>query len=1003
MFGIPSVGRAASLCILRESQSAELLEEVDEDDLTLDTGFSSEQSNEHSWTSLLSVAVPVVGCCIALQLFSLIVIISMLVVFAYLIWTVGAWRLKTFVQKLNEMDVVARKANRGLLQREMLSFGLGLSTSQALSACRLRVFICCRENVMFLSTLADRLVSAQFMKEERRRLVSSFYTEEMLDLVESSANSKSSHITQRGIGALLDLFVLHRSEVLRLLVLYFFRSPPTSTLTLLFYVFSELHRQIDKHIEQCRATERVHRVADGGSENSPWTMSDPILAHVSQRQAQVDRPADGDNRHINMRGSMWNAVNARTSPGSDLQEARPPPVVKKRGLPREERPRLKTLVRVGSLNVGTLTGKTREIADFMARRRIHVLCLQETRWKGSKAREIGDGIKLFYHGIEAKRNGMAIAVSEPLKEYVSSVNRVSDRIISLRVATEDGFWTVMSVYAPQCGCTEAEKEAFYDELDDVIRSAPEGDYITVAGDFNGHVGQDRKGFERVHGGRGFGRRNQEDERIVELAKAHDLAIASTFFIKRESQKITYCSGGRQSEIDYILVRRRFLKTVKNVKTIPGEEIAGQHRPVVADVCIALQKHTKAKREPRIRWWKLAGETQKTFRDKIIATGLPEPYGHIDSVWASAATTILTCARDTLGGTKGGRKGDRATWFWSEDVQKIGKAKKDAYKAWQKTKSLPLLAEYKLRKKEAKAAVARAKNAVMDELYDKLESSQAEKHVFRLAKARYRAFLDVTEVKAVKNVDVIINTLSRRRSREAKTHSALEPAKVNELDAVALALEDIITGITGGDLTADEVKRALQRVLSMNAFMNPNAKHTEVIAEEVELADNLDMSRQRGATREFAPPAPLCDEVYEVIASHDGVEQRDVHSFEDDDYSVERSRELMDELRMALAGRAVEFAARERKALAAFYGVSDTELEALEESLEREQPPADVAHAENQTDTLYESSAQGEELDDEWTSSVTSFAQNRARTLPSDLLSALRMRSVAEEVIGDVDD
>ncbi|EYC06789.1 hypothetical protein Y032_0074g893 [Ancylostoma ceylanicum] len=98
---------------------------------------------------------------------------------------------------------------------------------------------------------------------------------------------------------------------------------------------------------------------------------------------------------------------------SDLQEARPPPVIKKRRLPRDKRPRLKTLVRVGSLNTGTLTGKTREITDFMARRRIHVLCMQETRWKGSKAREIGDGIKLFYHGIEAKTNGVAIAVSEP--------------------------------------------------------------------------------------------------------------------------------------------------------------------------------------------------------------------------------------------------------------------------------------------------------------------------------------------------------------------------------------------------------------------------------------------------------------------------------------------------------------------------------------------------------------------------------------------------------------
>ncbi|EYB93783.1 hypothetical protein Y032_0179g754 [Ancylostoma ceylanicum] len=100
-----------------------------------------------------------------------------------------------------------------------------------------------------------------------------------------------------------------------------------------------------------------------------------------------------------MEGSLRKRVKARTSPGSDLQKARPPPLFKKRRLPRDERPRLKTLVRVGSLNIGTLTGKTREVADFMKQRRIRVLCLQETRWKGCKAKEIGDGIKLFYHGL----------------------------------------------------------------------------------------------------------------------------------------------------------------------------------------------------------------------------------------------------------------------------------------------------------------------------------------------------------------------------------------------------------------------------------------------------------------------------------------------------------------------------------------------------------------------------------------------------------------------------
>ncbi|EYC02454.1 hypothetical protein Y032_0100g3313 [Ancylostoma ceylanicum] len=295
-----------------------------------------------------------------------------------------------------------------------------------------------------------------------------------------------------------------------------------------------------------------------------------------------------------MEGSICIRVKARTSPGSDPQEARPPPVVKKRGLPRDERPRLRTLVRVGTLNIGTLTGKTREIADFMKRRTIRILCLQETRWKGCKAIEIGDGIKLFNHGVETKKNGVAIAVDTSLKDHISSVIRVSNRITSLRIATAKGFWTVVSVYAPQSGCTEMEKATFYEELDDVIRSVPKSDYLTIGGDFNGHVGQDRRGFERMHGGRGFGSRNQDGERIMEVAEAHDLTIKSTFFTKRESQKVTYSSGGRKSETDHVLVWRTALKTVENVKSIPGEEIAGQHRPVIADVWMLFRNKLNAK-------------------------------------------------------------------------------------------------------------------------------------------------------------------------------------------------------------------------------------------------------------------------------------------------------------------------------------------------------------------------------------------------------------------------
>ncbi|EPB73133.1 hypothetical protein ANCCEY_07783 [Ancylostoma ceylanicum] len=184
----------------------------------------------------------------------------------------------------------------------------------------------------------------------------------------------------------------------------------------------------------------------------------------------------------------------------------------------------------------------------MKRKRIDVLCLKETRRKVFKAREIGEGIKFFYYGMETRKNGVAIAVAGTLKEHVFTVNRVSDRLISVRITTGEGFWNVTSVYAPQCGCAEAEKMAFYDELDEVIRGAPESDYLKIGGDFNGHVGQDRKGFERVHGGRGFGIRNQDGERIVDMAEAHDLAITSTFLMKRDSQKVTIAVAVRKARL-----------------------------------------------------------------------------------------------------------------------------------------------------------------------------------------------------------------------------------------------------------------------------------------------------------------------------------------------------------------------------------------------------------------------------------------------------------------------
>jgi hypothetical protein len=45
-------------------------------------------------------------------------------------------------------------------------------------------------------------------------------------------------------------------------------------------------------------------------------------------------------------------------------------------------------IRFGSWNVGSLTGKLRELVDTAIRRRVNILCVQYTKWTDKKAKEV---------------------------------------------------------------------------------------------------------------------------------------------------------------------------------------------------------------------------------------------------------------------------------------------------------------------------------------------------------------------------------------------------------------------------------------------------------------------------------------------------------------------------------------------------------------------------------------------------------------------------------------
>ena len=62
---------------------------------------------------------------------------------------------------------------------------------------------------------------------------------------------------------------------------------------------------------------------------------------------------------------------------------------RKREMKRGRKLAKKIKLKVATLNVGSRTGKGRDMADLMEQRGVNILCLQETRWKREKARCIG--------------------------------------------------------------------------------------------------------------------------------------------------------------------------------------------------------------------------------------------------------------------------------------------------------------------------------------------------------------------------------------------------------------------------------------------------------------------------------------------------------------------------------------------------------------------------------------------------------------------------------------
>jgi hypothetical protein len=471
-------------------------------------------------------------------------------------------------------------------------------------------------------------------------------------------------------------------------------------------------------------------------------------------------------------------------------------------------------IRLGSWNVGSLTGKLRELVDTAVRRRVDVLCVQETKWKGQKAKEVEDtGFKLWYTGTTSNKNGVGILVNKSLRDGVVDVKRQGDRMILVKLVVGDLVLNVISAYAPQVGHNESTKREFWEGLEDLVRRVPIGEKLFIGGDLNGHVGTSNTGFERVHGGFGYGIRNQEGEDVLSFALAYDMVVANTLFRKRESHLVTFSSGLHSSQIDFVLSRREDRRACIDCKVIPGESVVPQHKLVVADFRfrIRVQRGKRAK-VARTKWWKLKGEASQAFRERVIKEGPWEEGGDANMMWTSMATCLRKVAVEEFGVTKGSRREAKDTWWWNDEVQKVIREKKDCFRCLYLDRSAANMEKYKVAKKAAKRAVSEARGRAYEDLYKRLNTKEGERDIYKMAKFRERKTRDVNEVKCIKDGDdqlLVKDEAIKRRWREY-----FDNLYNGEVESSTIELDDSFDDTSTcfvRRIQESEVKEALRRM------------------------------------------------------------------------------------------------------------------------------------------------------------------------------------------------
>ena len=242
--------------------------------------------------------------------------------------------------------------------------------------------------------------------------------------------------------------------------------------------------------------------------------------------------------------------------------------------------------------------------------------------------------------------------------------------------------TIIVCYAPTNSETRsddvANKDAFYNQLDDLTSGIPKHDVQIVIGDMNAQLGNNTDTWSPVLGNHAEGDLNDNGIRLLSFCQANNLVVGSSLFPHKRIHKLTRNSpnGKTCNQIDHTLVTRKWRNSLIDVRVYRGADVGSDHNLAISTIKLSLAALRRQKKQAKYDSAKLLeGDILDCFDATIggrfhALAELDEEIADVNEEWSNFTSAVNDAANEHLGH----QKRQRTDWISPQSRELIKKRK-----------------------------------------------------------------------------------------------------------------------------------------------------------------------------------------------------------------------------------------------------------------------------------------------------------------------------------------